>query len=58
MNNISICISDHQARDLLTCVDMALVISNCKIISKGSPKDIINDQKAISEYFGTSFKLS
>ena len=57
-NNISICICDHQARDLLSCVDTAMVISNCKIISKGSPQEIIRDQKAISAYFGTSFKIN
>ena len=57
-NNISVCICDHQARDLLSCVDLAMVISNCKIISKGSPKEIINDQKAISAYFGSSFKIN
>jgi lipopolysaccharide export system ATP-binding protein len=57
-NNISVCICDHQARDLLSCVDLAMVISNCKIISKGSPREIINDQKAISAYFGTSFKIN
>ena len=58
MNNISICITDHQARDLLTCVDKAIVISNCRIISEGSPQQIINDQKAIKEYFGSEFKLN
>ena len=32
--NISICICDHQARDLLSCVDVAIVLSNCKVIAK------------------------
>ncbi|WP_415308569.1 ATP-binding cassette domain-containing protein [Candidatus Pelagibacter sp. Uisw_099_02] len=57
-NNISVCICDHQARDLLSCVDLAMVISNCKIISKGSPQEIIQDQRAITAYFGTSFKIN
>ena len=35
-NNIGICICDHQARDLLSCVDVAIVLSNCKIIAKGT----------------------
>ena len=57
-NNISVCICDHQARDLLSCVDLAMVISNCKIISKGSPKEVTTDQKAISAYFGSSFRIN
>ena len=27
---ITICICDHQARDLLACVDKAMILSNCK----------------------------
>ena len=40
---IGIIICDHQARDLLTCVDRAIVLSNGKIIAEGSPKEIINN---------------
>ena len=36
-SNITICICDHQARDLLACVDIAMIISNCKIIAQDSP---------------------
>ena len=36
-NKLSIIICDHQARDLLSCVDEAVIISNCKIIASGSP---------------------
>jgi len=57
-NNIGICICDHQARDLLTCVDTALVISNCRIIAKGTPSALINSPEAKSAYFGESFKLN
>ena len=31
---ITICICDHQARDLLACVDVAMILSNCKIIAQ------------------------
>ena len=31
---ITICICDHQARDLLACVDIAMILSNCKIIAQ------------------------
>ena len=40
-NNIGICICDHQARDLLTCVDVAVVLSNCKIIAQGTPSQLM-----------------
>jgi ABC-type multidrug transport system ATPase subunit len=35
-NNITICICDHQARDLLACVDMAMIINNGKIVAQDS----------------------
>ena len=55
---ISICICDHQARDLLTCVDIAIVMSNCKIVAKGTPSMLINDTEAKTAYFGNSFKIN
>jgi len=56
--NISICICDHQARDLLACVDVAIILSNCRIIAKGTPSELINDTKAKKVYFGESFKFN
>ena len=56
--NISICICDHQARDLLSCVDVAIVLSNCMVIAKGTPSELINDIKAKNAYFGDSFKFN
>ena len=40
---IGIIICDHQARDLLSCVDVAMILSNCKIIAQGTPKELINN---------------
>ena len=57
-NNIGICICDHQASDLLSCVDVAMVLSNCKIIAKGTPQQLINDIEAKNAYFGQSFKFN
>ena len=57
-NNIGICICDHQARDLLNCVDVAIVLSNCKVIAKGTPNELINNSNARSAYFGDSFKFN
>ena len=55
---ISICICDHQARDLLSCVDNAIILSNCKVIAKGTPTELVNDIKAQNAYFGDSFKFN
>ena len=57
-NSISIVLCDHQARDLLTCVDTALVLSNCKIIASGTPSELIENNEAKSAYFGDSFKIN
>ena len=57
-NNISIILCDHQARDLLSCVDVAIIISNCKIIASGSPSELINNNDAKNAYFGDSFKFN
>ena len=56
--NISICICDHQARDLLSCVDVAIILSNCKIAAKETPSELVNDVKAKKAYFGDSFKYN
>jgi len=57
-SQITICICDHQARDLLACVDVAMILSNCKIIAQGSPSTLIKDSNAQQAYFGNSFKIS
>jgi lipopolysaccharide export system ATP-binding protein len=49
---------DHQAKDLLSCTDSALVLSNCKIVAHGSPSEIVNNVNAKSAYFGDSFKIN
>ena len=58
MENITVVVCDHQARDLLSCVDRAIVLSSGKIIASGSPNEIINDTKARSAYFGDEFKIN
>ena len=57
-NQITICICDHQARDLLACVDIAMILNDCKIIAQGSPSDLIKNINAQKAYFGNSFKIS
>ena len=57
-DRIGIIICDHQARDLLSCVDVAMILSNCKIIAQGTPKELINNPIAQSAYFGETFKIN
>ena len=57
-NQISICICDHQARDLLACVDVAMILSNCKIIAQDTPSNLVKDINAQNAYFGNSFKFN
>ena len=58
MEKITVVVCDHQARDLLSCVDRAIVLSNGKIIASGSPNEIINDENARIAYFGDEFKIN
>ena len=57
-NQITICICDHQARDLLACVDIAMIISNCKIIAQDTPSNLVRNISAKNAYFGESFKIN
>jgi len=57
-NEITICICDHQARDLLACVDTAMILSNCKIVAQDSPQNLVNNVNAKNAYFGDSFNFN
>ena len=53
-----IIICEHQARELLSIVDRAMVLSNCKVVAEGTPYNIVNNIDAKSAYFGESFKIN
>ena len=57
-NKITICICDHQARDLLACVDVAMILNNGKIIAQDTPSNLVKDINAKNAYFGDSFKFN
>ena len=57
-NNISVILCDHQARDLLECVDTAAIIHNGKVVAQDTPSNLINNMTAKNTYFGDSFKMS
>tara|TARA_A100001011_G_C14232371_1_gene809433 strand:- start:607 stop:1386 length:780 start_codon:yes stop_codon:yes gene_type:complete len=58
LEQITVVVCDHQARDLLSCVDRAIVLSEGKIIASGSPSEIVKDSSAKSAYFGDEFKIN
>ncbi|MDC6482878.1 ATP-binding cassette domain-containing protein [Candidatus Pelagibacter sp.] len=57
-SKITICICDHQARDLLACVDVAMILSNGKIVAQNTPSNLVRDNNAKNAYFGDSFKIN
>jgi len=57
-NNISVMLCDHQARDLLECVDTAAIVNNGRVVAQNTPSNLINDITAKNTYFGDSFKMS
>ena len=57
-NKITICICDHQARDLLACVDVAMILSNGKIVAQDTPSNLVKNINARNAYFGESFKIN
>ena len=55
--NISIIITDHNAKDLLNISDRCIIISNGKKVITGNPREIISDENAKKLYFGENFKF-
>ena len=56
--NISVIVCDHQARDLLKCVDTAAIIHNGRVVAQDTPSNLIDDVIAKDTYFGESFKIN
>ena len=56
--NLTIIITDHQARDLLAICDKAIILSNSKIVASGTPGDLIRDESANKFYFGNNFQFN
>ena len=57
-NQITICICDHQARDLLACVDVAMILSNGKIVAQDTPSNLVKNINAKNAYFGDNFRFN
>ena len=56
--NLTIIITDHQARYLLAICDKAIILSNSKIVASGTPNDLMNDESANKFYFGNNFQFN
>ena len=56
--DITTCLCDHQARDLLATCDVAMILSNGKIIAQDTPSNLVNNINAKSAYFGDNFKFN
>ena len=52
-----IIICEHQARELLSVVDRAMILSNTKIIAQGTPSQLIKNENAKTAYFGEFLNL-
>ena len=56
--NLTIIITDHQARDLLVVCDKAIILSNSKIVANGTPNELMKDDNATKYYFGSNLNLN
>lgn len=55
--NISILITDHNAREIFTVVDRSYIVCEGKVIRSGTPQELVNDQVAKDSYLGSNFTL-
>ncbi len=55
--NIGVLITDHNVRETLNIVDRAYIMNRGNLLVKGTPKEIIEDEKAKKFYLGEEFKM-
>ena len=49
---ITVLVTDHQAKELLSVTDTAMILSNTKIIAQDTPNNLLKHEKSIKYYFG------
>ena len=54
---IGVLITDHNVRETLSITDRAYIINEGKIISSGSPHQIVQDEKVKQIYLGDQFSF-
>lgn len=52
---IAILLTDHNVREVLKITDRSYLIKDGRVVTKGTPQQLINDPIAINEYLGTTF---
>jgi lipopolysaccharide export system ATP-binding protein len=55
--NISILITDHNAREIFTAVHRSYIVIDGKVMMWGSVDELVNNEQARRSYLGTDFKL-
>src|SRR4051794_35099936 len=52
---IGILVTDHRVREILTITDRSYLIKGGRVVTHGTPQQIVRDPIAINEYLGNSF---
>lgn len=55
--NISVLITDHNAREIFTVVDRSYLVYEGKVMLSGTVEELIQNEEARRTYFGMEFKL-
>jgi lipopolysaccharide export system ATP-binding protein len=54
-HGIGILLTDHNVREVLKITDRSYLIKDGRVVTQGTPQQLINDPIAIREYLGTTF---
>jgi lipopolysaccharide export system ATP-binding protein len=55
-SGIGILITDHNVREVFRTADRVYLITAGKVVTRGTPHELVNDQVAIDAYLGRSFE--
>src|SRR5262245_42955466 len=55
-SGIGILITDHNVREVFRTADRVYLITDGKVVTRGTPHELVNDQIAIDAYLGRSFE--
>lgn len=55
--NISILITDHNAREIFSVVDRSYIVTDGKVALSGTVDELVNNEEARRTYLGTEFRL-
>ena len=54
---IGILITDHNVRETLSVCQRGYIFNEGEVIARGTPDDILQDEKVLSVYLGREFRL-